>query len=283
MICLALLISGCGELESNKIAVANGPVSIAYEMAGTGDTAIILVHGWSINKSYWKDQITPLSKRFKVIAMDLGGHGQSGHNRKDWTIENYSADLIALINQLNLRKVILVGHSMSGEICLATALAEPEGVIGLIGIDNFKGFVQRYTPEEEAQSKEFLQALGLHYDSLVRVFVRSGLFPPDSKDTVSINRVIHDATNEDSKISLASLESLMKFSLQDSAMLGKLRYPLHLIACDPPPNDSALKAICKSGYEVRMIHGTGHYPMIEKPAEFSRILEETIDDISKGK
>ncbi|HEY2347432.1 MAG TPA: alpha/beta hydrolase [Puia sp.] len=283
ILAIFFLITSCSSKEQKLIPVKNGDVNIAYHISGKGDTAIVFVHGWSINKEYWLEEEPTLAKRFTVVALDLAGHGQSGHNRTQWTIENYAKDVIAVIHQLSLKKVIVVGHSMAGEICLLVATALPDKVIGLIGIDNLKGFVQRYTPKEEVQSKEFLQELRTNYDSLSAVFVRQGLFPQNNPDTVSMNRVIRDARHMDPDISVGSLESLMYASLQDSALIGQLNFPVHLIACDPAPDDSALRAICKSGYSVRMIHGTGHYPMIEKPVEFTHLLEATIDDIAKRK
>ena len=280
---IALPFFACRQKEIEKVPVNNGPVSIAYDLEGKGDTAVILVHGWSINRGYWEKQLPALAKRFTVIVPDLGGHGQSGHNRDQWTIENYATDVSAIIEQLGLNKVILAGHSMAGEICLIAALKNPGKVIGLVGIDNFKGFVQHYTAEQEAESKQFLNELSLHYDSLVGIFVRQGLFPPDSKDSISIGRVLHDAKAEDPIISVSTLSSLMQVSLQDSAMLGQLRFPLHLIAADPPPDMVQLKKLCRSGFSVRMIHGTGHYPMIEKPEEFNELLIMTLDDIARGK
>ena len=283
---LILLLLGaiaCKRRELRYLPVTNGSVSIAYNLAGSGDTAIILVHGWAIDKEYWEKQVPLLAKRYNVITPDLGGHGQSGHNRNQWTIENYASDISAIIDQLDLRKAILVGHSMAGEICLMVALARPKQVIGLIGIDNFKGFVQRYTARQEAESRQFLDELKRNYDSLAGVFVRQGLFPADSKDSISINRVIHNAKTEDPNIAVSSLASLMQVSLQDSAMIGQLHFPLHLIACDPPPDMDQLKKVCKAGFGVRMIHGTGHYPMIEKPGEFNDLLLITVEDISRGK
>jgi pimeloyl-ACP methyl ester carboxylesterase len=286
-IVLLLFISisffACRQRELKKIPIHNGPVSIAYDLEGKGDTAIILVHGWSINKGYWEKQLPALAKRFTVIAPDLAGHGQSGHNRDQWTIENYAADISAIIDQLDLDKVILVGHSMGGEISLITALQNPGKVIGLIGIDNFKGFVQRYTPEQQSESKKFLDQLRLHFDSLTGIFVREGLFPPGSQDSISIQRVLRDARNENPEISVATLGSLIQVSLEDSARISHLKFPLHLIASDPPPDMDQLKKICKAGFSVRMIHGTGHYPMIEKPEEFNELLLMTLNDIAKGK
>jgi hypothetical protein len=49
-----------------------------------------------------------------------------------------------------------------------------------------------------------------------------------------------------------------------------------------PTNEDSLRKYCKARYSIKTIHGTGHYPMIEKPGEFNMLLDETIEDISKG-
>src|SRR5215467_2931113 len=106
---------------AEPVPVRSGDVNIAYDRKGTGDTMIIFVHGWAINKEYWRSQEDFFSKRFTTVALDLGGHGQSGKNRASWTVYDYANDVIALVNALKADKVILVGHSMSGDVIAAVA------------------------------------------------------------------------------------------------------------------------------------------------------------------
>lgn len=87
-------------------------VRIAFEVHGQGPLALVFVHGWSCNRSFWAGQIEPFSKQFKVVAVDLAGHGDSGRNRERWTIQSYGDDVAAVVEKLNLNRVILIGHSM---------------------------------------------------------------------------------------------------------------------------------------------------------------------------
>ena len=96
--------------------VKNGNINIAYIKKGNKDTALVFVHGWCINKEYWQKQIDDFSKEYTVVAIDLGGHGESGRNRNSWTIDDFANDVVTVIDSLHLNKVILVGHSMGGEI-----------------------------------------------------------------------------------------------------------------------------------------------------------------------
>src|ERR1700732_2344279 len=138
ILCLCLLgLSACKNSSADKemIPVENAGVNISYLLTGNSDTAIVLMHGWCINKEYWKAQQAYLGNKYKIVSLDLAGHGQSGKNRTHWTVEEYAGDVIALIRTLKLEKVILVGHSMSGDIMLQVATEIPEKIIGLIGID----------------------------------------------------------------------------------------------------------------------------------------------------
>ena len=280
---ILILIFSCNfPSERKAIEIKNGDVSIAYHLSGHGDTSIVLVHGWGISKEYWKYQEDALSSQYTVVSLDLGGHGQSGHNREVWTIEEYAKDVIAVINGLDLKHVILVGHSMGGEIILQTALTIPGKVIGLIGIDNFKQFVTAFTPQEEKEINDFLQSLKTNFDTTATMYTKLALFPPGYADSISMNRVIRSIQDADTVAAIKSLESLMHFALKDSEMISHLPVPIHLIVSDYTiTNEESFRRTAKAGSSIRVIKGTGHYPMIEKPEQFTYLLRESIQQIGK--
>ena len=280
--CLFSILSCVLTSEKKPAEIKNGDVSISYTMAGNGDTSIVFVHGWGISKEYWKEQIEELSSDYTVVALDLGGHGQSGHNRENWTIEEFAKDVRAVIDGLHLNNVILVGHSMGGEIILQTALSFPAKVIGFIGIDNFKQFVTSFTPQEEKQVSDFMQSLKTNFDTTATMYTRLALFPQGYSDTNSVNRVIRSIRQTDSAVAIKALESLMYFALKDSEMISRLPIPAHLIVSDyTATNEESFRRAAKAGSSIRVIKGTGHYPMIEQPHQFTELLKETIHEIGK--
>ena len=282
ILCLVYMLSCASPSEKEAVAIKNGEVSLSYTMAGNGDTSIVFVHGWGISKEYWKEQIEELSSDYKVVALDLGGHGQSGHNRENWTIEEFAKDVRAVIDGLHLNNVILVGHSMGGEIILQTALSFPAKVIGFIGIDNFKQFVTSFTPQEEKQVSDFMQSLKTNFDTTATMYTRLALFPQGYSDTNSVNRVIRSIRQTDSAVAIKALESLMYFALKDSEMISRLPIPAHLIVSDyTATNEESFRRAAKAGSSIRVIKGTGHYPMIEQPHQFTELLKETIHEIGK--
>ena len=282
-----IFLSSCTSNEkkvAEHVPVKNGDVSIAYDLKGSGDTMIVFVHGWAINKEYWRSQEDLFSKRFTTVALDLGGHGQSGKNRDSWTVYDYANDVIAVINALKASKVILVGHSMSGDVIAAVADSIPSKIVGLIGIDNFKDINTTRSKEEQDGIAGFLQILHSRYDSVITSYCYSGLFPPKYPDSALMKNLVKDVLQTDSVVSIKTIEAMIQSSLTEGDRLSKVSLPVHVITSDyAPVNKPVMEKYCKAGFKEKVIRGTGHYPMIEKPEEFNQLLTETFNEIAEGK
>ncbi|QEC65944.1 alpha/beta hydrolase [Panacibacter ginsenosidivorans] len=281
-----VFLAACNNTDesSKPIEVKNGITPISYSKTGKGDTALVFVHGWGINKEYWKSQVDAFSNRYTVVTIDLSGHGASGKLRSSYKIEDFSNDVMAVLDSLNLNKVILIGHSMGGDIILNVAYTIPERIVGFIGIDNFKDVGVPLTPQQHSQMDEFMHALSTNYKETVRAYCKTALFPPNYADTVSVNRVLNDVANTDSTVAIKALNGFFDFAPKETALLKELHKPVHLIVSDFTPmlQDSIAK-YSSAGIGIKTIHGTGHYPMIEKPEDFNKLLSETLDEIAKGK
>jgi pimeloyl-ACP methyl ester carboxylesterase len=110
-------------------------VRIHYQEKGTG-TPLVLLHGYTSSTYSWKDVFEPLSKSFRVIAVDLKGFGFSGKPDGDYTRRAQGILVAHLLEHLNIEKAWLCGSSMGGEVALNTALENPQRVAGLILIDS---------------------------------------------------------------------------------------------------------------------------------------------------
>ena len=76
-----------GPVTLTQMTSSRDGVEIAYATYGAGEEpAVVLVHGWAGNRTYWDHQIDDLAERYQVIAVDLGGHGESGLGRDDWNL-----------------------------------------------------------------------------------------------------------------------------------------------------------------------------------------------------
>ncbi len=256
-------------------------VAIAYNQCGNGDTSLLFVHGWCINKEYWNDQSAYFCNRYKVVTLDLPGFGRSGKNRTNWAFEQYADDINEFIKEKKLRNVILIGHSMSGDILLLMDTKYPESVIGIVGIDNLKRPGVKLLEEESKQVESFFAIMDSSFSGTVEVYTKQNLFPP-SADTSIVNRVVNDFKKNDSVIAMKVLRSLLDVSQKERDMMQQLKHTLYLVNSDGDRTQiDSLKKYCKASAEVVFVHGTGHYPMIEKPAEFNAALQKVFGMIGK--
>ena len=154
----ALVLFSCNnavDQRQNAVTKVND-VAVASDQCGKNDTTLLFVHGWCINKEYWNDQSRYFCDKYKIVTLDLPGFGRSGKNRADWTFEQYAEDIHAFINAEKLKNVILIGHSMSGDILLLMDTKYPEDMIGIVGIDNLKKPGVKLSEEENKQIAGFL-------------------------------------------------------------------------------------------------------------------------------
>jgi pimeloyl-ACP methyl ester carboxylesterase len=112
-------------------------MTIRYEDVGQGEPAIVFVHGWSCDRSYWTPQVEHFSEAHRVVSVDLAGHGESSLGREDWTITAFGADVAAVLEALDLRNAVLVGHSMGGPVIVESALLAPDRIAALVSVDHF--------------------------------------------------------------------------------------------------------------------------------------------------
>ena len=104
--------------------------SVHFTISGKG-SAIVLLHGFLENNTMWNEITKVLSKRNKVICIDLLGHGKTENHGYIHTMEDQAEMVKAVLNHLHLRKYIIIGHSMGGYIALAYSKLFPQNIKGL--------------------------------------------------------------------------------------------------------------------------------------------------------
>ncbi|MBC8030735.1 MAG: alpha/beta hydrolase [Pyrinomonadaceae bacterium] len=119
--------------EYSRFADIDG-VRLHYQERGVG-TPLVLLHGFTSSTYSWKEVFAPLSKSFRVIAVDLKGFGFSGKPDGDYTRRAQAVLVGHLLDHLKIEKAWLGGNSMGGEVALNLAFQNPQRVAGLILID----------------------------------------------------------------------------------------------------------------------------------------------------
>ena len=261
--------------ETGSVKSADG-VNISYLVEGSGEPAIVFIHGWCCDKTYWDEQINAFSPKYTVVAIDLAGHGESGTERKDYTMEAFGQDAAAVVNHLKLDKIILVGHSMGGDVIYQAAKLLKPRVIGLIGADTFQDIGGTIN---EDQLQQFLRPLRENFKQTATAFVKQ-MFAADA-DTNLVNKVAEDMSSAPQQVALSAMENLFR-DHGEKLVEGVSNIKLISINSDKYPTNIADNKKLVPLFEVKIIKGSGHFVMLEKPAEFDKDLQEAINEITQN-
>ncbi len=260
---------------AQDIPSADGTL-IHAESWNPGQPAVVLVHGWSCDASYWQEQVADLAADHHVITIDLAGHGQSASGRRAYTMEAFGQDVATVLNEWDLKDVILVGHSMGGAVITEAALAAPDRVRGLIGIDNFQKVDMVLTDQQVAG---YVSTFDRNFSDFTKQWV-TNMFPAGA-DSSLVDEISSDMASAPPEVGLSALEELLHwYGGLAPAQLKKLEVPLMCINSDKEPTDEAAFLAIRPDYRARYLPGTGHFLFRENPAAFNKLLRVTIADFT---
>lgn len=270
--------SGQGDAKPvRKTVRAADGLTIVCEDRGKGETALVFLHGWCGDRKYWKHQADAFAGDYRVVTLDHAGHGESGKDRKDWTAAGLAGDVESVVKSLGLKRVILVGHSMSGPIGLLAAKRLPGTVIAVVGVDTLQN-VEFKMPEDA--SKEFFKAFDADFKGAIRSAMPG--FLHEKTDPELTKWIVAKAEVQDPKMAAALMRDLVR---QDSTVLLKeAKVPVRCINSAGGYQFFTPTAVAvnqKYGdYDAVLIEGVGHYPMLERPAEFNEKLRAVVKGIA---
>ena len=224
----------------------------------------MLVHGWSCDRSYWRSLDLP---SHRVVAIDLVGHGESGSGRSSWTMAAFGEDVVAVVSELGLSRVVLVGHSMGGDVIVEAALRMRERVAGLVWVDVYRelGVVPSPVAERVAPFRRDFRAATL-------AFVRA-MFPPDA-DPSLVEWIAEDMASAPPSVALPAMLEAWGQGRIMPGLLARLGLPVVAINPAEPPSDAG--SLASHGVELVTMPGVGHFPMLEAPSKFNAVLREVV-------
>lgn len=252
----------------DSVASADG-VTIHYDIRGRGEPALVFIHCWCCDRSYWKDQVDTFAKQYKVVTVDLAGHGESEFGRDEWSIAAFGEDVKAVVEKLGLDKVILIGHSMGGPVIIEAARLMPKPVSGLIGIDTFQNFEGKFTEE---QIDAFLASFRENFKETNSNFIRS-MFPPTA-DSALVEWVVNDMSSAPSEVGIGAMESM--FAYDPMEVLKEVRIPIRSINSNKWPTNVEGNRKYALSFDVDIMEGFGHFLHMENPEVFNQKLEKAI-------
>ncbi len=255
-----------------------GPVSIAYDMAGSGPLVVFL-HGIGGNRTNWYGQFEHFSNRFCAVTWDARGYGASNDSPQTLKFSDFADDLLRLLDHCKAERAHLVGLSMGGMIIQDFYGRYPERVATLALVDTSSGF----GGVPEAVRRDFLAR---RLDPLEK-----GLTPVDIAPgvvEVLVAKSASAAIREQLRGSLSALrvepykQALHAVVTTDfRPVLPKITVPTLVIVGEEdivtPPSASEFLVKNIAGAALVKIPGAGHLTNIEKPEAFNAALGPFLD------
>jgi 3-oxoadipate enol-lactonase len=259
-----------GWYEMNKIIVRNG-TELAYMEQGEGQP-IVLLHGYCGSHQYWNEVIPLLSTQGRVIAVDLRGHGASSGGDGVYSMELLAEDVVALLDELKLPKVHLIGHSLGGYVALAFAEQYPQRLLSL-------GLVHSTSiPDNEAAQANRLKAAESIQENGVNAFV-DGLIPKlfaathrtSMPETLTWAKEIGYGTSVAGAIGCALG---MKIRPDRTSVLESLELPVLLLAGELDEVITAERRFPASRDNITALtlSRVAHMGMVEEPEPFAEAI-----------
>jgi len=258
-------------IQAERIVEGAGKVAIHYRVHSSleGDRPpIVLIHGWSCDSSYWREQIAPLSADHAVVTVDLAGHGSSGDERDDFSMRSFGEDVQRVIESLPTHApVILIGHSMGGPVAVEAARLLGERVRAVIGVDTFASIGAPIPAAAETEIR--IAAFHKDFRAATRAFVDRSFFKPNT-DPVLRRWIVEDMANANSRVGIAALRGLSAWD--GVASLSALQVPVIAINTDLARVDEKRVKALSPKFRLITIVGHGHFLMMENPERFNVAL-----------
>lgn len=259
----------------DKFAFSKDGVKIVYSVYGKGNPVLVFIHGWSCDSSFWRKQVPYFENNFRVITIDIAGHGKSDKNRSVYSMKLFGEDVASVVNAEKASKVILIGHSMGGAVIVEAAAILKSKVKAIIGIDTFNDLDNWASPE---RARTFMQPLREDFEKNTDSFVRS-MFVKDT-DPKLVDEIAAKMSQAIPGIALGAMEQYFSGAFIITA--EKLTIPVWSLNADFwPTNIEGNRKYFKT-YDVTIIPGVGHFLMLEASDKFNKELEKVIEKIERN-
>ncbi|MEH7459609.1 2-succinyl-6-hydroxy-2,4-cyclohexadiene-1-carboxylate synthase [Bacillus sp. JJ1127] len=261
--------------------VALQGVTYEYEVVGSGEP-LLLLHGFTGSMETWRTFIPSWSKQFRVIAVDLIGHGKTESPKElaQYDIQNVALQMTTLLDHLRIEKAHILGYSMGGRLAITMACLYPNRVCSLL-LENCTAGLKQEADQKERREKDEQLADRIELEgmeSFVNRWENIPLFATQKKLPREIQEAVRKERLANNPRGLANSLRGMGTGAQPSwwNRLEELKMPVLLINGERDQKFfHILKNIQKSIPHANFvkIDGAGHAIHVEQPQKFDTIVK----------
>jgi len=237
--------------------------------AGKGNAAIIFVHGWTCDLSSWTAQVPEFAKKYRVLALDLPGHGQSaGPADGKFSVGLFARAVEAVRAEAGVERVVLVGHSMGAPVIREYARRYPQHVAGLVAVDgplDLRGFGEARDGRGSFTPPPMTGPEGLK----AREGMIKGMFTPQTPKPLQ-DQIMKMMINAPEATATGAMAAMFDPTIARTDVINAPALAIYAGTSTIPDLATVRQVVPK--FEATQVAGTGHFVMMEKPAEFNALL-----------
>lgn len=258
-----------------------GNIKVHYQTWGSGPKALVFVHSWTASAETWKRNIAEFPQ-YRVIAVDLPGHGRSDKPHIDYSTEYFARSIEAVVRDAKVEGPVLVGHSTMGALVIQQFYRLfPHTTRGLVFVDGLPWFDVMTTPLATREEwNEHVASLRANYHEAAVEEVEAMLSPiHDERLKADIRSTMLAAPDY---VGLNALECMYDGALAEQKHITqRIAVPVLAIMAKSGPWGPAAETIVRSrssALDYEIWSDAGHFPMLERPAEFNKALRLFISE-----
>lgn len=235
---------------------------ISYQVFGEGDLTLVFVHGGQCERTFWKKQVDYFAPMFRLLTLDLPGHGQSSGGRTLWSMEGFGNDVARVVRGSAAASVVLIGHSMGGAVVIEAARQLGDAVVGLVVVDALHqpGTAPPVPPQLS--------------DETLREAMRRGMFGPDS-DAATQMAIINTMISFPRERAAAMREAFSGYDAKSALGAIPTISTTFLMSALRPVNAMSIREAHPRA-RLLIFRKAGHFLMLENAAAFNAILHGEI-------
>ena len=253
-------------------------INLYYEIHGEGQP-LLFIHGLGSSTRDWEFQVTEFSKSYKVITLDLRGHGQSDKPAGPYSMSMFAADVTGLLRGLGIDRAHVVGLSLGGGVAFQLAVDAPQMLKSLTIVNSTPELIVRTFKERMTvwQRIAIVKLLGMR--KMGEVLSKRLFIKPEQEDIRQM--FVTRWAENDQRAYLNAMRALVGWSV--SARIGSISCPTLVIAADQDYSHVSVKEAYTAqipGARLAVIPDSRHATPVEHPQEFNLVLQKFLAEHS---
>jgi len=255
-------------------------IDLAHSDEGQG-SPVVFLHAFPLNRRMWAPQVTALQDQYRVITIDLRGHGESEAPMWRYTLDLFADDITALLDHLDIPRATFVGLSMGGYILFALYRRYPERVRALVLADTRAA---ADTPEGKATRFSMAQVAYKRGSAAIADLMLPKLLSPDGmKQHTSLVTTLRDIITNNQPSGIIGDLMAMEERPDSTPLLHTISVPTLVVVGehDSPSPPAEMKGMAEFIPEAtfEIIPEAGHVSNLENPEAFNRALLRFLADV----